>query len=237
MRQLQLFLFCISLSLNSISLATPLEFEARYSAKAMGLTASAQRSSTRTPEGTYRLQNSLELTVMSFSVGSIRETSEFAFIDDQVQSLSYEYSQTGVSSTSETIFFDWDNATAASVVEDESVQVPIENEILDKLNFGVRLGLDLELSEQDEHVYKILDGDEIEEHTYRITARETVATPLGDIATIRLERVRAATSKRKTTIWLAPDWQYLLVKLQQVSSSGTMTEILLESAQIDGKSL
>ena len=117
------------------------------------------------------------------------------------------------------------------------MQVSIENEILDKLNFGVRLGLDLELSEQDEHVYKILDGDEIEEHTYRITARETVATPLGDIATIRLERVRAATSKRKTTIWLAPDWQYLLVKLQQVSSSGTMTEILLESAQIDGKSL
>jgi hypothetical protein len=237
MGKLQTLVLCMLVTLSDALSATPLEFDAHYTAKAMGLTATAHRSSTQTSTGTYRLQNSLQLTVMSFSVGSIVETSEFSLQQNQLHPLKYEYVQSGVSSTDERISFDWETGVALSVVEEEAFQIPLSAPVLDKLNFSVQLGEDIARENQNEFRYLIVDGDKVEEHLYRISAKEIIVTPAGTLDTVKLERVRDSNSKRKTTIWLAKDWQYLLVKLEQVSSSGTVTEILLESAKIDGNTI
>jgi len=246
MGKLQAVMLCLLATFSCGVNATPLEFDAHYTAKAMGLTATAHRSSTQTSAGTYRLQNSLQLTVMSFSVGSIVETSEFSLQQNQLRALNYEYLQTGVSSTRESINFNWKANVALSVVEDKSFRIPLTTPVLDKLNFSVQLGEDITrrdqgkksaAEDQNEFRYLIVDGDKIEEHLYRIVDNEAMVTPVGVLNTVKLERMRESSSKRKTTIWLAKDWQYLLVKLEQVSSSGTVTEILLESAKIDGKAI
>lgn len=246
MGKLKAVMLCLLATFGCGVNATPLEFDAHYTAKAMGLTATAHRSSTQTPTGTYRLQNSLQLTVMSFAVGSIVETSEFSLQQNQLRALNYEYLQTGVSSTRESINFNWETNVALSVVEDKSFRIPLSTPVLDKLNFSVQLGEDITrrdhdnnsaAEDQNEFRYFIVDGDEVEEHVYRIVGNESIVTPAGVLSTVKLERVRESSSKRKTTIWLAKDWQYLLVKLEQISSSGTFTEILLESAMIDGSAI
>jgi hypothetical protein len=49
--------------------------------------------------------------------------------------------------------------------------------------------------------------------------------------------VRSDDSRRRTTVWLATDWHYLLVKLEQVSGSGTETSLSLEAATVNGETL
>ena len=62
--------------------------------------------------------------------------------------------------------------------------------------------------------------------------------PLGDLPdTVKIERVRSGDSRRRTTVWLATDWHYLLVKLEQVSASGTETSLSLEAATVNREAL
>ncbi|MDX1489671.1 MAG: DUF3108 domain-containing protein [Pseudohongiellaceae bacterium] len=233
----RLALACLLLGYCVSSQATPLEFDASYTASTMGLSASARRSATQSSDNTYLIQNSLQLSVFGFDVGSVREVSEFTLNENQVKSSHYSYEQTGPGSTNEKIEFDWSLMMADSRIEDEAFTIALQPQVLDKLNFSVQLGIDLAANEQTEFSYQVLDGDQVEEHLYRISAYEKVATPLGDIDTVKLIRVRASDSKRQTSIWMAINWGYLLVKLEQVSGSGNVTKVLLEAAEIDGVAL
>jgi hypothetical protein len=53
-----------------------------------------------------------------------------------------------------------------------------------------------------------------------------------------VERVRDPTqSKRITVLWFAKDWDYLLVRLQQVETDGKEYNIMLQDGTVDGKSV
>ena len=62
---------------------------------------------------------------------------------------------------------------------------------------------------------------------------EVLDTPLGKLNTVKLERIRSATSSRSTIIWLAPDWQFLVARIEQVDGSLQM-QLVLETADIGG---
>jgi hypothetical protein len=63
-----------------------------------------------------------------------------------------------------------------------------------------------------------------------VIADEVLQTPLGRLNTVKLERVRAASDDRVTAIWLARDWDLLLVRIDQVSASGLSIKLELEHA-------
>lgn len=44
-------------------------------------------------------------------------------------------------------------------------------------------------------------------------------------------------SQRKTTLWFAKDWDYLLVRLHQVEKDGKEYLIMLKSGTVDGKTV
>ena len=53
---------------------------------------------------------------------------------------------------------------------------------------------------------------------------------------IKVERVRDPTqSNRKTTLWFAKDWGYLLVRLNQVEKDGKEYQIMLKDGTVDGR--
>ncbi|MDP2139327.1 MAG: DUF3108 domain-containing protein [Gammaproteobacteria bacterium] len=212
-------------------------YEARYKATAMGLSATAYRNLTHDDDGTYLLQNSLTLAVFRATVGSVTETSRFRWYDGNLIPLQYEYIQTGISSTSERIDFDWENSVARSAVKSESWDLTLAAGYQDKLSYSTRLGQDIAASDLQEFTYQIIDGDEVEEHRYRITAEEIITTPVGNLNTVKIERIRESGSSRRTTVWLARDWDFLLVRLEQVNSSGRLTELNLESAVVGGVTL
>ena len=220
-------------STSSDSLQT---YEARYQARAMGLSATAYRSLSLEGEQ-YRLQNSISLTLLGATVGSVTETSTFSLKEGNVTPLQYRYEQTGVGARSEQVDFDWRRKMAHSVAGDRDWMLPLTAGVMDRLSFSLQLGRDIDGSANQEFSYQLVDRDDIDIHLYRITAEEVISTPAGDINTLRIERVREADSNRSTVVWLARDWGNMLVKLEQVNSSGMLTELTLESATVDGQPL
>jgi hypothetical protein len=215
----------------------PPVYEARYLAESMGLSATAWRVQTRGEDALYSLENSLSLTLLGATVGTVSETSTFRWQDGQVIPQRYRYSQTGLSAREETVEFDWQSMSARSSRDEESWTLPLTAGVQDKLSYSQNIGADLDVRGLTQMRYAIVDTDEVEEQVYALVGEEALQTPAGVLRTVKMERVRAGNSSRRTTVWLARDWHYLLVQLEQVSGSGNLTRLTLESATVNGKIL
>jgi hypothetical protein len=219
------------------TLDNPSLFEATYLARALGMSATAYRAQSSIGENTYRIENRLTLELLGATVGTVSESSEFRWNGTHVVPLQYCYSQTGLSSREEAVSFDWDAMTAQSTLDDESWTLPLQTGVQDKLSYSQSIRYDIGARALTEIAYAVADSDEIDEQVYRVSAREVIDTPLGPLNTVRIDRVRSDDSRRRTTVWLATDWHYLLVKLEQVSGSGTETSLSLEAATVNGETL
>lgn len=215
----------------------PPVYEATYRAQALGMSATAYRTQTLVGDDTYRLENRLSLTFLGANVGTVAESSEFRWDDAQVLPLQYRYSQTGVSSREESVLFNWDGMSALSTRNGETWTLPLRAGVQDKLSYSQSLRQDIGVRGLTQITYAVADTDEIDEQLYEVSAEEVLQTPLGALNTVRIERVRSGDSRRRTTVWLALDWQFLLVRLEQVSGSGTQTSLSLESATVNGETL
>lgn len=211
-------------------------YEARYEARAMGLSATAYRTLKLVEGDIYQLQNSLTLTLFGAAVGSVTETSQFVWQSSDLTPLQYSYEQTGISDRSEKVDFDWSNNVAQSSHDDESWSLPLRHGVMDKLSYSTRLGRDISERGLSEVSYNIIDAEDIDVHLYRVAAEEVLNTAAGNLNTVRIERIREPDSDRKTTVWLAKDWDYMLVRLEQINGSRT-TELSLESATVNGEPL
>jgi hypothetical protein len=86
--------------------------------------------------------------------------------------------------------------------------------------------------------YQVVDGDEVETYDFRVLGEEVVRTKAGLIDAIKVERVRDPTqSSRKTILWFAKDWEFLLVRLHQVEKDGKEYQIMLKEGSVDGKTV
>jgi hypothetical protein len=215
----------------------PPVFEARYLAEAMGLNATAHRVQTRSEDGLYTLENRLRLTLLGATVGTVTETSAFRWQDGRVMPERYRYSQTGLSAREETVDFDWQTMRARSSRDGDFWTLPLASGVQDKLSYSQNLRTDIDARGLTQMHYAILDTDEIEEQVYDLVGEETLQTPAGALPTVKIERGRTGSSSRRTTVWLARDWHYLLVQVEQVSESGNLTRLTLESATVNGQIL
>jgi hypothetical protein len=84
--------------------------------------------------------------------------------------------------------------------------------------------------------YQVVDDGEVDTYDFRVLGAEKVDTKAGQIDAIKVERVRDPTqSKRITVLWFAKDWDYLLVRLQQVETDGKEYNIMLLDGKVNGK--
>lgn len=83
--------------------------------------------------------------------------------------------------------------------------------------------------------YPVFSRGKIREYQFEILASEETATGVGVIPTLKLQRVRA-DGKRKTVFWVAPAWNFLIVKIQQ-QEDGEQYEMVLEQATINDQAV
>ena len=65
---------------------------------------------------------------------------------------------------------------------------------------------------------------------------EFLKTELGIISTLKLKRIRQK-SNRETFLWFAPQWNYLLVKLEQKEKGGENYTMLLREGSLNHTNL
>jgi len=214
-----------------------LEYVAEYEASANGLAATATRSLSKIDENSYRLSNSLQASLAGQTLASLVQASEFIIEGNRVVPLNYTYQLSGVSRASHAIFFNWDAEIALSTEDDESWQLPLRDGVIDQLSYQVAMRQALIDNSDSEAIFSfdIIDGDAIEMQQYRLVGEEILSTPLGELNTLKLERVREASDQRASKIWLAVDWNFLLTRIEQLNNSGLRIVLELKSAELNGE--
>lgn len=84
--------------------------------------------------------------------------------------------------------------------------------------------------------YKVISRGKIRDYKFEILGEELLDTPLGSLPTLKLQRVRDG-GERKTLFWMAPDWEFLVVKIHQSEKDGEQYEMLIKTATIGGQAV
>jgi len=193
-----------------------------------------KRTTTIAENGVVTFESHSKTTGLAalFIKDKISESTAFVLDDDTIQPQHYHYDRNGGKrSLVINLDFDWPNKSMADTVDDEPIQIPISAGTQDKLSYQLQLMLDLQagLTTFD---YPVADKDAVKTYRFTLLGEETIKTPIGNIATIKLKRERAANSKRNITIWFAKSLRYLPVRITQGKSDDEF--IMLEIKKVEG---
>ena len=215
--------------------AEPKPFSASYTAdwKQVPVSGSAERSLQKLDDGRWQL-----VFKASMLVAGLTEQSTFLVEGDTFLPQSYKFERSGLGKSKDVEFdFDWSQKQVIGSDRGDPVRFPLNRGMQDKSTYQLALQHDVAAGEKSMS-YQVVDGDEIETYDFRVLGEEVVRTAAGLIDAIKVERVRDPTqSSRKTILWFAKDWDYLLVRLHQVEKDGKEYQIMLKSGTVDGKTV
>jgi hypothetical protein len=210
-------------------------FSASYTAdwKQVPISGTASRSLEALDNGRWELNFQA-----SMLVASLNETSTFRMENDAFLPLTYRFERSGLGKAKQIeLDFDWTEKQVLGNDRGEPVRFPLNRGLQDKSTYQLLLQHDVAAGKQSMS-YQVVDGDEIETYDFRVLGEERVRTKAGLIEAIKVERVRDPTqSSRKTVLWFAKDWNYLLVRLHQVEKDGKEYQIMLKDGTVDGRTV
>ncbi|WP_263141209.1 DUF3108 domain-containing protein [Pseudomonas sp. RIT-PI-AD] len=229
-RALLLLLAFVALPLAA---AEPKPFVASYTAdwKQLPFSGTAGRSLKKLDDGRWQLDFEAAMLVASLS-----EVSTFRVEKDTFLPQSYRFNRNGLGKGKQVeLDFDWSQKQVIGNDRGEPVRLLLNRGLLDKSTYQLALQHDVATGKKSMS-YQVVDGEDIETYDFRVLGEERVATQAGQVDAIKVERVRDPTqSARKTVLWFAKDWDYLLVRLHQIEKDGKEYQIMLKDGTVDGK--
>jgi hypothetical protein len=215
---------------NKVEFQTPKPFTAKYETAYNGIAVSATRSLKKLPNG----QHELRFKAASW-IATIEEFSQFTWekagvLYPQV----YEYHRAGLGKDRDAILkFDWENKKVTNNVQNKPWIMDLPEQALDKLSYQIQLRKDL-INATPLLSYAVADGGHIKHYRFEKLGEEVLDTPLGKLRTTKIQRIRKDDANRITYLWMATEWNYLLVRIQQREKRGKPYEIILAEAKVDG---
>ena len=210
-------------------------FSASYTAdwKQVPISGSAERSLSQ--QGDQRWQLDFHASML---LASLTESSTFRLDNDAYLPLTYRFNRSGLGKSKQIEQdYDWKEKQVIGSNRGQPIRLPINRGILDKSTYQLALQQDVADGKKSMS-YQVVDGDELETYDFRVLGIERVRTQAGLLEAIKVERVRDPTqSSRKTILWFAKDWDYLLVRLQQVEEDGKDYQIMLKDGTVNGKTV
>ncbi len=208
----------------------PTSFENEYSTRLFGIKVTVTHQLTDREEGGQQLRFEADSWV-----GNIEEISHFDWVDGIVQPRKYFYKRRGLGRDRDAeLTFNWEKERVINDVQGKSWAMDIRKNVQDKLSYQVQLQKDL-IAGRNNLVYPIADGGEMKEYRFEIVAEERLDTPMGEVDTVKVMRSRD-DDDRVTYAWLAPKWDYLLVRLEQQEDGDSHT-INIDKARVNGKKI
>lgn len=185
----------------------------------------AEQKLQQTDEGQWKLSFSAKTFFIK-----ITEDSHFQWQNSTIQPEHYEYHRSGLVKPRKAILdFDWQQQRVTNNVQSKPWKMPLATDTLDKLSYQLQLRQDL-LQGKEELSYVIADGGKAKEYRFQQVGEALLETDLGTFKTVIIDRIRQDDSPRHTRLWLAPDWDFLPIKLQQKEKDGQVYEMLLKDA-------
>ncbi|OPX55907.1 Protein of unknown function [Oceanospirillum multiglobuliferum] len=192
----------------------------------------AQRSLSQKPDGTW---------VLDFHAknwfAKIQQTSTFNWGEDNhLMPLLYRrYQSVFGNSKEQRVIFHWDNMQVTNDIDNKPWLMNILPGTQDLLSYQLKLRYDLQASpEQKDFVYEVADGGKVKTFTFRVIGEETINTPMGQLNSIKIESLRHSEKDVEHLIWLAKDWDNMLVRVEAVRKRDEEEPIVLHSATVNG---
>jgi Protein of unknown function (DUF3108). len=214
-----------------VQAAAPTPFVVQYNASYGSFSAESIRSLSLDESGQrYVMLAETRLTLLGSSLSSIHERSEFMWEGDMPLPQVYSYEQRGLGARSRGIDFDLEEGKLTWTVDGQSGTLPVNEPVYDDLNGFMEIRRQLQLGHE-KIEFQVAERNSIKTYRYQVLGHETLDTPVGSYHTVRLERVRDPGSERSTEIWLAPELDYLLLKLRQVEPDGRVIQLDARSVE------
>ncbi|MFJ2460821.1 DUF3108 domain-containing protein [Pseudomonas neuropathica] len=234
MRRALLFAFAL-LALPFAQAADLQPFSASYTAdwKQLPMSGTAERSLVKEANGVWKL--SFKASMM---IASLTEESTLTLDKDTLLPQSYHFERGGLGKAKKAdLDFDWNSKMVTGTDRGDAVKIPLNRGMVDKSTYQLALQHDVAAGKKTMS-YQVVDDGEVDTYDFRVLGSEKVETKAGKIDAIKVERVRDPTqSKRTTVLWFAKDWDYLLVRLQQVETDGKEYNIMLQDGTVNGKAV
>ena len=237
----RLFLWLIAALISSVVLpataagrqASALKpYTAEYKTTARGFDLSVTRKLEADDNNHFILTNGGKILVVGF-----HEISVFRVEDEEIRSISYIYQGTGLVNRRQELHFDAEPGKITSLYKDQWYDLPHNDSTLDRMNQMEQLRLELlqDPADAGDITLRIADGKRLKDSHLVLIGEETQHTPLGPVETLHYERLHDDPD-RKSDIWLAPQWDYLMVRMVHIEE-GDPVEMMLTGATLDGEVL
>ncbi len=155
---------------------------------------------------------------VSAFMAHMEESARFAQDEDgTLRPLSYSDRRSGlIGSRNRQLHFDWSVPKVVRSGDRDMVQ-ELDGLVYDPVSWQLALQRDLSRGDYevgDNFRYLVSNGGEPDEYLLRVVGKPSLNVPAGRFDTILLRRVH--DSDRETWIWVAPEHDYLLVRLEHV---------------------
>ena len=219
------------LLLASAAIAQPTPYTAEYEVLRNGKALGRGTVSLVDEGETWTLTSVTRVTegLASLAGVEIVEASTLRWRDGKPETLDYRYRQQAAWKKRERdVRVDAERGLIVSREKDKSHDFDYRPYAIDRQVVALAMANDLSRgSTREKLTYRVVDRDRFGPQTYRVLGEETVATPAGTQAAVRLERTRK--NGRSTTTWLGTANGYVPVKVIQREPDGETFEMRLLS--------
>jgi hypothetical protein len=211
-----------------------LPYEAVYRTKVNGFNVNVQRR-VQVQESRVSVSNDAKRFLFGFHESAVLvESSEGVLMAE-----TYDHKRRGLSHKHDKeLVFSWTEDTVRDLLKPKRPPLPVGRPTYDKLSYQTQMRLDL-LREPDlQHLeYCVTNGVRNRIYSLERLGEEILDTPLGKLRTMKWQR-EGDDDDRQVFVWFAPDWNFLVVRIDQTKVSGGRTErLILRSAKIAGTSV
>ena len=153
--------------------------------------------------------------------GSIREKSTFSIENGVVRSKTYELNDTIRSKPRQSsATFDWDNLLLSGYYKDRKFELPLNRNVIDRVVLQIAIMLNNQQGINSTEHY-ILDRDKVKRVQINQKMSVNIRVPFGQCEAIEIDH-SSKESDSINSLWLAPELDYIPIKLTQKKDGKTI---------------
>ncbi len=161
------------------------------------------------------------------------ERSRFVLKDGHLQPFFYQLKRWGTGPGRHyELNLDWAKQQLLTGKEKEPKTIEWDKQWLDQLSYHSQLVLELAAGKTEFSFDVLTRHGDPRSYQYKVTGEELLSLPAGQLKTVRVERVGKDLDKQ-VIAWVAPELDYLLVKLWQAEDKVEQFDVQLQSYQFN----
>jgi hypothetical protein len=162
-----------------------------------------------------------------FISDEVHEASEGSYRNERIKPVRYHYLQDNGKRKKQTeLEFDWSAGQVWTESEGQRWVQSLSSNTQDKYSQQLALRLDLAKGER-QVSYPVADGGKIKTYHYRVMEDEWIDLPYGRLKCLQVKRSKQQHPP-DYVIWIAPELNYLPVKIERKRSSGSYAIELMQ---------